>query len=77
MQLVHLATKKRPDKMRLAADPIDLLKPTPSGKARWQVILTTHLTRQGLLNSLDEAVVSRLCGLCYEVSLEGKDGRLG
>ena len=41
-----------------------------------QVILTTHLTRQGLLNSLDEALVSRLCGLCYEVSLEGKDGRL-
>ena len=41
-----------------------------------QVVLTTHLTRQGLLNSLDEAVVSRLCGLCYEVSLEGRDGRL-
>ena len=41
-----------------------------------QVVLTTHLTRQGLLNSLDEAVVSRLCGLCYEVPLEGRDGRL-
>jgi len=39
IQLVHLATKKRPDKMRLAADPTDLLKPTPSGKARWQAIL--------------------------------------
>jgi hypothetical protein len=39
IQLVHLATKKRPDKMRLAADPTDLLKPTPSGKARWQSIL--------------------------------------
>ena len=39
VQLVHLATKKRPDKMRLAADPIDLLKGTPSGKARWQAIL--------------------------------------
>jgi hypothetical protein len=39
IQLVHLSTKKRPDKMRLAADPTDLLKPTPSGKARWQAIL--------------------------------------
>ena len=39
VQLVQLATKKRPDKMRLAADPTDLLKPTPSGKARWQAIL--------------------------------------
>ena len=39
IQLVHLATKKRPDKMRLAADPIDLLNGTPSGKARWQAIL--------------------------------------
>ena len=39
VQLVHLATKKRPDKMRLAADPTDLLKSTPSGKARWQAIL--------------------------------------
>ena len=39
IQLVHLATKKRPDKMRLAADPTDLLKSTPSGKARWQAIL--------------------------------------
>jgi len=39
MRLVHLATKKRPDKMRLAADPIDLLKRTPHGKARWQAIL--------------------------------------
>ena len=39
MQLVQLATEKRPDKMRLAADPTDLLKPTPSGKARWQAIL--------------------------------------
>jgi hypothetical protein len=39
VQLVHLATEKRPDKMRLAADPTDLLKPTPSGKARWQAIL--------------------------------------
>jgi len=41
-----------------------------------QVILTTHLTRQALLDSLDEAVVSRLCGLCYEVPLEGRDSRL-
>jgi hypothetical protein len=39
IQLVHQSTKKRPDKMRLAADPTDLLKPTPSGKARWQAIL--------------------------------------
>ena len=39
IQLVHLATKKRPDKMRLAVDPTDLLKPTPSGKTRWQAIL--------------------------------------
>jgi len=39
IQLVQLATKNRPDKMRLAADPTDLLKPTPSGKARWQAIL--------------------------------------
>jgi len=39
MRLVHLATQKRPDKMRLAADPIDLLKGTSTGKARWQAIL--------------------------------------
>jgi hypothetical protein len=38
MQLVQLATEKRPDKMRLAAA-IDLLKSPPSGKARWQAIL--------------------------------------
>jgi len=39
MYLVHQATQKRPDKGRLAADPIDLLKRTPHGKARWQAIL--------------------------------------
>jgi len=47
MRLVHLATKKRPDKMRLAADPIDLLKSTPTGKARWQAILLSSREKGG------------------------------
>ena len=41
-----------------------------------QVVITTNLSRTALLEGLDEALISRLCGLCYEVPLVGADRRL-
>jgi hypothetical protein len=60
VQLVHLATKKRPDKMRLAADPTDLLKPTPSGKARWQAILLYEALQADPPNATPERSLTQL-----------------
>jgi DNA replication protein DnaC len=41
------------------------------------VVVTTHLTPAELQERLDEAVVSRLLGMCHRVRLQGKDLRLG